>query len=229
MAEFAASLGSGADVATLPSRQSIAVAARPAAPAYDAEGAKPGQGRNAMISGQTDEAQYAAATRVRPPEDFVGCRLKDNDERMSQQLEEITLAAAKAARDCRVQLLDDVKVNVGAARDRASRHARVMPTVEIADETEGRLREVEEGDAPELERQLPAPAEAIEQYQAKAIELMNADVGATLDYARRLAEVRSPAEFIAAAATYACRHFELMMTHATALGVLSQSLAANPG
>lgn len=56
--------------------------------------------------------------------------------------------------------------------------------------------------------------------------MMNANLNATLDYARRLAELRSPAEFIAVSARHACRHFELIMTHATALGVLSQSLAA---
>jgi Phasin protein len=198
MAEFAASLQSGAVVQ--PSRQPDAVA-----PLDEAEGVKLHQGRKAMISGQTQEAQYAAVTRLRPPEDLDGCGLKDGDDRVSQQLEEATLAAAKAARDCRFQLLDDVKVNVGAARDGANRPARAPPPPDIAGATEGRLDELEEDrGAAELERQLPAPAEAIEQYRAKAIELMNANVNATLDYARRLAEVRSPAEFVAVSARHAC-------------------------
>jgi hypothetical protein len=181
-----------------------------------------------MISEQTHEAQYAAVTGLRPPEDFDDRGLEDEDDRVSRQLEEVTLAAAKAALDSRFELLDDANLNVGAVRNGANRPVRVTPTIDIADQTEGRLQEeVEEGDAPDLEPQLPAPAQAIEQYQAKATELMNANLNATLDCARRLAEVRSPAEFVAVSARHACRHFELMMAHATALGVLSQSLAAN--
>ena len=70
---------------------------------------------------------------------------------------------------------------------------------------------------PELERQLPAPAEAIETYRANAVDLVNANVNATLDYARRLADVRSPAEFIAVSAGHAHRLFELMMRHTVAM------------
>ena len=46
------------------------------------------------------------------------------------------------------------------------------------------------------ERQLSTHAEAVEGYHAKAVKLINANVNATIDYAWRLAEVRSPAEFI---------------------------------
>ena len=77
---------------------------------------------------------------------------------------------------------------------------------------------------PKLERQLPAPAKAAEEYRAKAFELMTANVNATLDYAQQLANVRSPAEFIALSANHARKHFELIMTHTAALGALSQSL-----
>jgi Phasin protein len=80
----------------------------------------------------------------------------------------------------------------------------------------------------DLERQLPAQAEAIEGYHAKAVELINANVNVTLDYVWRLAEVRSPAEFIALSTKQACRLFELIMTHATTFGVFSQSLNAAP-
>jgi hypothetical protein len=51
---------------------------------------------------------------------------------------------------------------------------------------------------------------------------MTANVNATLEYARRLANVRSPAEFIELSTNPARKHFELIMTHT--LGALAQSL-----
>ena len=78
------------------------------------------------------------------------------------------------------------------------------------------------------ERQLSTHAEAIEGYHAKAVKLINANVNATIDYAWRLAEVRSPAEFIALSTKHACRHFELIMTRAAAFGISSLSWPAAP-
>jgi hypothetical protein len=85
-----------------------------------------------------------------------------------------------------------------------------------------------EGQTHEAQRQLPAQAEAIKGYHAEAVELINANVNATLDYVWRLAEVRSPAEFIVLSTKQACRHFELIMTQAATLGVFSHSLYASP-
>ena len=45
------------------------------------------------------------------------------------------------------------------------------------------------------------------------VELINANVNATLEYARRLANVRSPAEFIELSTNHARKHFELIMAH----------------
>jgi hypothetical protein len=78
------------------------------------------------------------------------------------------------------------------------------------------------------ERQLSTHAEAIEGYHAKAVKLINANVNATIDYAWRLAEVRSPAEFIALSTKHAFRHFELIMTRAAAFGISSLSWPAAP-
>jgi hypothetical protein len=79
---------------------------------------------------------------------------------------------------------------------------------------------------------LPTPAPpprgsdaAGDELRAKALEIVNANVNATLDYARELAQVRSPTEFIALSTSHARRRFELMMTHATALGALSHPFA----
>jgi hypothetical protein len=73
--------------------------------------------------------------------------------------------------------------------------------------------DVKAEDGPELERQLAASAEAIETYRANAVDLVNANVNATLDYAWRTGGVRSPVEFMAVSASHTSRLFELMMTY----------------
>jgi Phasin protein len=80
---------------------------------------------------------------------------------------------------------------------------------------------------------LPTPAQpprgsdaASDELRAKALEIVNANVNATLDYARELAQVRSPTEFIALSTSHARRRIELMMTHAAAFGALSHPFAA---
>jgi hypothetical protein len=78
------------------------------------------------------------------------------------------------------------------------------------------------------ERQLSTHAEAVEGYHAKAVKLINANVNATIDYAWRLAEVRSPAEFIALSTKHACRQFKLIMTRTAAFGISSLSWPAAP-
>jgi phasin protein len=82
------------------------------------------------------------------------------------------------------------------------------------------------GHAPAPAPMLPAPHRAADELRAKALEIVNANVNATLDYARELAQVKSPAAFIALSTSHAQRRFELMMTHAAALGALSHPFAA---
>jgi hypothetical protein len=93
---------------------------------------------------------------------------------------------------------------------------------------DGGARPQENIEVPDPQRQLAAHAGAMEGYHAEAVKLMNANVNATVDYAWRLAEVRSPAEFIALSTKHACRHFELIMMHAAAFDISSLSWPAAP-
>ena len=88
MAEFAALLESGAVVEKLTSRQAI-------------------------IDG-TNKAQGAAAS---VPENKNLNYSGPEDDRTSQQLDEVTLAAAKSDRDYRTRILENLKVNIAAAPD----------------------------------------------------------------------------------------------------------------
>jgi hypothetical protein len=78
------------------------------------------------------------------------------------------------------------------------------------------------GHAPAPALPLPVPGPAADELRAKALEIVNANVNATLDYARELAQVRSATEFITLSTSHARRRLELMMTHAATLAALSQ-------
>jgi hypothetical protein len=177
-----------------------------------------------MINEQTKEAQDAAVTRL-PLDKNLNGPAGPEDDRILQQPDEVTSAAAKAAKDYRSWMLEHMKVNINAALNYANGLASAILPPDFAGLAAGQPREQEKDSATsKLERQLSAPAKAAEEYRAKAFELMTANVNATLEYAQRLANVRSPTEFIELSNNHARKHFELIMTHTAALAALSQSL-----
>ena len=135
-------------------------------------------------------------------------------------MDEVTLAAAKSARDYRTSMLENLKVNIAAAPDCANGLASANPPPGLDGMAAGQPRE-READSPTLERQLPVATPPAEDYRAKAVELINANVNATLDYAQRLGNVTSPAEFIELSTNHAHKHFELIMKHAAAFMAFS--------
>jgi hypothetical protein len=208
MAELAASLESGTVVEKLPSQQAI-------------------------INGQTNVAQ-GAAERVPQSNNHNGSGLED--ERTLQQLDEVTLAAAKSASDYRTSMLENLKVNIAAAADCANGLASANLPPGFAGMAAGQPRE-READNDTLERQLPAATPPADDYRAKdyrakdyranAVALINANVNATLDYAQRLGNVTSPAEFIELSTNHAHKHFELIMKHAAAFMAFSCTSPTN--
>ncbi len=166
----------------------------------------------------------AAASRLAattPNEDLDGSG--PQDDRTLQQLDEVTLAAAELAKDYRARMLENLKVNVNAAPASANRLAGANLPTGVAERTADQPSKPEVGSDP-LEGRLPAAAPAAEDYRAKAVELINANVNATLDYAQRLGTVKSAAEFIAVSTSHAHRHLELIMKHAAGLTALAGAL-----
>lgn len=175
-----------------------------------------------MINEPTNQSADAAVTRLPLNKNRNG--VAPDDERALQHLDEVTLAAAKSAKDYRSWMLENVKVNINAALDYANGLAS-GGSPDLAAEPAGQAQEQQKtSGAPRPERPPPSPASTAEDYRAKAFELMSANVNATLEYARLLASVKSPAEFVELTTNHARKHFELIMTHAAALGALSRSL-----
>ncbi len=175
-----------------------------------------------MINGQTSKAQGAAA-RLPLNENLNGFALEDDG--TLQQLDEVTLAAAKSAKHYRIWMLENVKVDITAASDCANGLGSADQPPGFADRTAGQPCEREDdSDTLKLERQLPQPAAAAVDYRAKAAELINANVNATLDYALELANVRSLVEYIELSTNHARRHFALIMKYAAVLTASSRSV-----
>jgi len=216
MAELTAVLDSAAGAGTPLLPQPIAVASD------DKPGGTPGRRRKARLSEQAE--QPAAVTGSPPDQEPKESGLADDAD--MRPLDDVASAAAKAARNYRSWMLEQMKLNINVALGYANALAgagvspeRAAPASDRPDDQRGN-----KGDQT-AERQTPAPAKAAEDYRAKAFELMTANVNATLDYAQRLANVQSPAEFVALSSDHARKHLDMIMKHATAFGDLSRSLA----
>ncbi len=97
----------------------------------------------------------------------------------------------------------------------------------------GGPREQEKATAPpKLQPLQPAPDDTqdfaadhrAKDFRDKACELINANLNVGLDYARLLANARSPVELLELSTNHAREHFELIIKHAAALAALSRSL-----
>ncbi len=166
----------------------------------------------------------AAASRLAattPNQDPNGSGSQDDGS--LQRLDEVTLAAAESAKDYRAGMLENLKVNVNAAPADANGLAGAKLPTGVAERTADQPRKPE-GGGDTLEARLPAAAPVAKDYRAKAVELINANVNATLDYAQRLGTVKSAAEFIELSTSHAHRHLELIMKHAAGLTALAGAL-----
>ena len=120
------------------------------------------------------------------------------------------------------------RASINAAPDQANGLTSASRSPDLTGEAVDRPRDQEkDGGTPKGKQPLPAPVKVVKQYRAKAVELMTANVNATLEYAQQLANVRSLPEFIQLSTNHARKHFGLMMTQTAALGALSQSLTAS--
>jgi hypothetical protein len=135
-----------------------------------------------------------------------------------QQFEDMTTAAAKAAKDYRSWMLEQVKINMCAALSYAnglsSMGAGALSRPDAA-----------ASDTSAEKKGVAAAENLADAYRAKAFELMTANMRSTLEYAQRLVNVKTPTEFVELSASHARNQFELIMRQTAELGALAQKLA----
>ena len=185
-----------------------------------------------MINGQINEAPGATAAHVLLNINRNGSRL--DDDRTSRQLDEGMLAAARSAKHYRSSMPKDLKVHVAAvSKDRSgivSANSAPKLTVEPASQPRQQDKAIV---PPKLRHPLPAATQSPKDFAAdyrakdfrdKTCELINANLNASLEYARLLANARSPVELVELSTSHAREHFELIIKHAAALAALSRSM-----
>jgi len=215
MADLAALLAPGAMVEQLPARVPIANVIK-ASSAPPPAGTRMRAARSAKCdtSGPAKVPQTAAAAPPLPAEVEAS---GTGDETTSQQLDEVTLAAAHSARFYRSWMLENLMAGFGAALDQAA--GMVGKKSDDAAEAES------DNAAPSIRARRVPPNEAADDYRAKVLQLTNATINGNLDYVRKLATARSPAEFVELSADQACAQVKLCVKHVVALARLSRSFA----
>jgi hypothetical protein len=71
----------------------------------------------------------------------------------------------------------------------------------------------------------PSVAKVAAEYPASVFELMMANVSTTLEYAQRLANVKTPTEFVELSINHGRKQLELVIKQAADVGSIAQSLA----
>jgi len=118
-------------------------------------------------------------------------------------------------------MLEHMKVNMAAALTCVNGLAAVNSHLASAahsdaSETSPHRQSVEEA----------VPTEEVaDEYRVKAFELMTANMNTTLEYAQRLAHVKTPSELIELATSQARKQFDLMVQQTSELGSIAQRLA----
>ena len=119
----------------------------------------------------------------------------------------------KIAKDYHNSVLDNIKAGLNAALDHAKDFAEARPAGQAAADPEP------QGAG---SRALGTAAAA---FHAQALELLQANLATTLDYARELASARTAAQVAELSGTQARKNCELMLKQADALKAAAQSFA----
>jgi hypothetical protein len=144
------------------------------------------------------------------------------DDPLLHQFEDMTLAAAKAAKDYRFLMLEHMKINMAAALTCVNGLAAVNSQMASAAHFDASERSPHSQSVKEV---VPTEEEVADEYRVKAFELMTTNMNTTLEYAQRLAHVKTPSELIELATSQARKQFDLMVQQTSELGSIAQRLA----
>ena len=136
-------------------------------------------------------------------------------------LEDMTAAAARAAKDYRSWMLENMKINMSAALGYANGLASMSARGADPDTPERQTQAHPQC----ADTTTTAAVKVADEYRAKAFELMTANMRTTLEYAQRLVNVKTPAEFVELSASHARKQFELIMKQTADVGSLAQKMA----
>jgi hypothetical protein len=186
------------------------LATTPAGP-IDTAADDPLRSEHAATTGRTEVPERAAvpvpAARAEAPNAQVP---RVSEGAASESAAEMVV---KIAKDYQNGVLDNIRASLNAALDHAKDYAETKRTGEAS------------GDAGTENDGLRVFGAAAAAFRAEALELMQANFAATLDYARELAGARTTAEVVELSGTQARKSCELMIKQADALKSLAGAIA----
>jgi Phasin protein len=221
MAELAALLTPGAVIEPLPARIPIASHAGTFVPSPRAAPRMRPPRSAKCVTAEPAKAAQNAETHAASPETSEGVGTRTDA--TSQLLDDVTLAAARSARFYRSWMFENLMAGFGVALDQAADMVGKPSAAKTS--AEPAAPKADSGPLQAEAWRVP-PNEAADDYRGRLLQLTNATINANLDYARKLAAVRSPAEFAELSTGQVCAQGKLCVKHAVALARLSRSFTA---
>lgn len=132
-------------------------------------------------------------------------------------------AASRVADDYRTKVFEYMRVNMNAAIDYANNLATVKWPTDLMGLTLGKARE--QGLTAPAFRDMSSAAKAAEDYRSRMFQFMKANLNMMLEYAERLATVKTPTEFVELSTNHARKQFDTIAAQTNELRALAQKLS----
>lgn len=131
-------------------------------------------------------------------------------------------AASRVADDYRTKVFEYMRINMNAAIDYANNLASAKWPTDLMGLALGKAPD--QGlTAPAL-REMSSAAKAAEDYRSRMFQFMKANLNMMLEYAERLATVKTPTEFVELSMNHARKQFDTIATQTNELRTLAQKL-----
>jgi hypothetical protein len=180
--------------------------------------------RKTIKSEHAAVASDIAARRLPQTKPLDGAGLDGHN--VSHALEDVTSDAAKAARDYRSWMFEHMQSNINTALGYASGLATMSLSARLDAFSVSRAHEQRKDPGiSKPEKHFSVSANIAAELCAKSFELMAAHVTNTFEYAQRLGDIKSPAEFVVLSTGQVRNQVDLAMLYRAALRTLSQSSA----
>ena len=145
------------------------------------------------------------------------------DDELLHQFGDLTSAATTAAKDYRYLMLEHMKINMTAALNYMNGIAAVNSRITSSAHPDAAER-ASNRHSQSAEQAAPVEGKVADEYRVKAFGLMTDNISTTLEYAQRLARVKTLSEFVELTTSQARKQFELSV-QARELGSIAQRLA----
>lgn len=142
-------------------------------------------------------------------------------------IEGLTSLAAKGAKDYRAWILRHMQDNVGTALGYVRRVTAASLSAEaVSSASSGAPDAKDDPKVAEAEQNISAHSNAAAEFCTKALDLMAANVNATLEYAQQLSDAKTASEFVQLSTCHFRKQVELAVAHSTEFRALSHLLTA---